>query len=249
MAWTTPCGTSTEPHRPSPADIRQVAGGVPSPTNLASDALLPCLSASPGLIRALLGSPGTLVRASSRSSTDRASDYGSEGWGFESLRLRTSRAYSDQGVGPFCRRGPADSDCSVVPRLAITLHGGGRAGFRVLGEISGVSGAGRRERRSRAAKGVVPGRAGRQHRPAEAAERRRHVEEQSCRGSRMPWIFPGLVTEPRPTLARTTTPGEHERTGRTVRHLPGRVGRMRPHRLRDTAKLQYVEQPLLAPGP
>src|SRR3954469_22430546 len=88
MAWTTPCGTSTEPHRPSPADIRQVAGGVPSPTNLASDALLPCLSASPGLIRALLGSPGTLVRASSRSSTDRASDYGSEGWGFESLRLR-----------------------------------------------------------------------------------------------------------------------------------------------------------------
>jgi hypothetical protein len=150
---------------------------------------------------------------------------------------------------PFLRRGPADSDCSVVPRLAITLHGGERAAFRVLGEISGVSGAGRRERRSRAAKGVVPGRAGRQHRHAEAADRRRHVEEQSCRGSRMPWIFPGLVTEPRPTLARTTTPGEHERTGRTVRHLPGRVGRMRPHRLRDTAKLQYVEQPLLAPGP
>ncbi len=30
----------------------------------------------------LLGQPGA------RSSTDRASDYGSEGWGFESLRAR-----------------------------------------------------------------------------------------------------------------------------------------------------------------
>jgi hypothetical protein len=40
----------------------------------------------------------TLLDASSRSSTDRASDYGSEGWGFESLRLRTrSKAHSGQG--------------------------------------------------------------------------------------------------------------------------------------------------------
>src|ERR1700760_3501825 len=33
-------------------------------------------------------------RTSARSSTDRASDYGSEGWGFESLRARP-------GQGPF----------------------------------------------------------------------------------------------------------------------------------------------------
>ncbi len=44
------------------------------------------------LIRAPLRTPGTLIRASSRSSTDRASDYGSEGWGFESLRLRPGQS-------------------------------------------------------------------------------------------------------------------------------------------------------------
>ena len=35
--------------------------------------------------------------------------YGSEGWGFESLRLRRSRAYPDHGIGPFDDSGPADS--------------------------------------------------------------------------------------------------------------------------------------------
>src|SRR6185312_8856767 len=34
----------------------------------------------------------TQLNTSARSSTDRASDYGSEGWGFESLRARFGRA-------------------------------------------------------------------------------------------------------------------------------------------------------------
>src|ERR1700730_17455635 len=44
--------------------------------------------------RRLMGRPATVPAAlyflgtSARSSTDRASDYGSEGWGFESLRAR-----------------------------------------------------------------------------------------------------------------------------------------------------------------
>src|ERR1700760_5107805 len=38
---------------------------------------------------------------SARSSTDRASDYGSEGWGFESLRARQVRGPYPSREGPF----------------------------------------------------------------------------------------------------------------------------------------------------
>ena len=41
------------------------------------------------------------LKQGARSSTDRASDYGSEGWGFESLRARS------QNVGYLCLREPA----------------------------------------------------------------------------------------------------------------------------------------------
>src|SRR3569833_128111 len=53
--------------------------------------------------------------ASSRSSTDRASDYGSEGWGFESLRLRQLRGPLRSRKGPFDDNG----DDNVRPRLLI----------------------------------------------------------------------------------------------------------------------------------
>ncbi len=39
-----------------------------------------------------------MLSGSARSSMDRASDYGSEGWGFDSLRARRSRHLPDQGL-------------------------------------------------------------------------------------------------------------------------------------------------------
>jgi hypothetical protein len=45
---------------------------------------------------------GQRAATSARSSTDRASDYGSEGWGFESLRAR----YRSAGQRPYRRRPP-----------------------------------------------------------------------------------------------------------------------------------------------
>ena len=58
-----------------------------------------------------------------RSSTDRASDYGSEGWGFESLRARTSEAGSDHGTGLL--------SCPYSSVLVLLLRGGADAGVDV----------------------------------------------------------------------------------------------------------------------
>ena len=68
--------------------------------------------------------------ASARSSMDRASDYGSEGWGFESLRARSGPPRCDPPVGVLhfwtaplrgafplpARRLPSCPACSVLPR-------------------------------------------------------------------------------------------------------------------------------------
>src|SRR5205085_5191292 len=58
--------------------------------SLQSDALVP-LYAAPEY-PAVSESPGRKAKSSARSSMDRASDYGSEGWGFESLRARVAAA-------------------------------------------------------------------------------------------------------------------------------------------------------------
>ena len=94
-------------------------------------------------------------RRCARSSMDRASDYGSEGWGFESLRARSGPPRCDPPVGVlhlwtaplrgcFSIARPA---LAVVPRLlgpaafdagALSFRAGGRAGGCGLVDASGA---------------------------------------------------------------------------------------------------------------
>src|SRR6266567_3112436 len=84
----------TSPRRAPPAVTRRrrvawVAGGCSAS---GSD------DAAPALPYPVQGSP------CARSSTDRASDYGSEGWGFESLRARRARSTSENTAGTSASR-------------------------------------------------------------------------------------------------------------------------------------------------
>ena len=58
-----------------------------------------------GLVTPACKTAGRQLKTSARSSTDRASDYGSEGWGFESLRARHTPA-GRQADGPLSTRLP-----------------------------------------------------------------------------------------------------------------------------------------------
>ena len=68
---------------------------------LATDRLHHCKWVAPSIETKRITGPLELLRCA-RSSTDRASDYGSEGWGFESLRAREKSA--GQGPGRHLRQ-------------------------------------------------------------------------------------------------------------------------------------------------
>src|SRR5882672_6616739 len=61
-------------------------------------------------------------RTCARSSTDRASDYGSEGWGFESLRARTPETATTSALG-LRRRGRGLLSDTLV-RSGLEAHTG-----------------------------------------------------------------------------------------------------------------------------
>ena len=79
-------------------------------------------------------------RHSARSSMDRASDYGSEGWGFESLRARSGPPRCDPPVGVlhFLKR----HSCGGAFFISEVARGdrGGAADARVGGSVGGPPG-------------------------------------------------------------------------------------------------------------
>src|SRR5215470_6546096 len=81
-----------------------------SPKN-ESEALSPlCLY---GIVARTCKTAGRQLKTSARSSTDRASDYGSEGWGFESLRARPGQRPLPVMEGAFL----------LTPLLTVALSG------------------------------------------------------------------------------------------------------------------------------
>ena len=75
------------------------------------------------LASAVADSSAAQLKTCARSSTDRASDYGSEGWGFESLRARAAQRRFPSSWRRLCWFFDDTFDDSSHPAVAFTLPG------------------------------------------------------------------------------------------------------------------------------